>query len=312
MAKVDIYTKILGLKDIHRIIDEFRNTLVDTNRSYNYFVDWSKVKQHTEKYNVEINILNSLVGEGNIEKKLAELLSRYPEVLPVLPLIIAVRELEMKILEGEKKEINDVKQFNFEKKKNLSKEEISKIIHFCRKTGIISLFKDFRLKHLRDYLLGIEVGMDTNARKNRSGIAMELAVKPILENLKNEISSLEIIFQKKFKYIEKNYNINIPPHLSNRKFDFVIKKKNLLINVEVNYYSGQGSKPQEIVDSYINRKNELSSSNWEFIWITDGPGWKGGINQMYKAFEEMDYVLNLNFIKRGILSEILKFLITNH
>jgi len=312
MAKVDIYTKILGLKDIHRIIDEFRNTLVDTNRSYNYFVDWSKVKQHIEKYNVEINILNSLVGEGNIEKKLAELLSRYPEVLPVLPLIIAVRELEMKILEGEKKEINDVKQFNFEKKKNLSKEEISKIIHFCRKTGIISLFKDFRLKHLRDYLLGIEVGMDTNARKNRSGIAMELAVKPILENLKNEISSLEIIFQKKFKYIEKNYNINIPPHLSNRKFDFVIKKKNLLINVEVNYYSGQGSKPQEIVDSYINRKNELSSSNWEFIWITDGPGWKGGINQMYKAFEEMDYVLNLNFIKRGILSEILKFLITNH
>jgi len=312
MAKVDIYTKILGLKDIHRIIDEFRNTLVDTNRSYNYFVDWSKVKQHIEKYNVEINILNSVVGEGNIEKKLAELLSRYPEILPVLPLIIAVRELEMKILEGEKKEINNVKQFNFEKKKNLSKEEISKIIHFCRKTGIISLFKDFRLKHLRDYLLGIEVGMDTNARKNRSGIAMELAVKPILENLKNEISSLEIIFQKKFKYIEKNYNINIPPHLSNRKFDFVIKKKNLLINVEVNYYSGQGSKPQEIVDSYINRKNELSSSNWEFIWITDGPGWKGGINQMYKAFEEMDYVLSLNFIKRGILSEILKFLITNH
>jgi len=74
---------------------------------------------------------------------------------------------------------------------------------------------------------------------------------------------------------------------------------------EVNYYAGAGSKPEEIVDSYINRKNELLDSGWKFIWITDGNVWKGSESQLLKAFNEMDFVMNINFINQGILKKAL-------
>ncbi len=90
------------------------------------------------------------------------------------------------------------------------------------------------------------------------------------------------------------------------KFDYAVKTTGGWFNIEVNFYSGQGSKPQEIVDSYINRNNELKQSKWQFIWITDGMGWKSGVNQLSKAFKEMDYVLNISFAKSGMLQEILK------
>jgi len=155
---------------------------------------------------------------------------------------------------------------------------------------------------LRDFLLGVETGIDTNARKNRSGNAMESLVDPIL----NGIEEISMFKQKTFKYLKEEKNIDIPERLLNRKFDYVIIYKNKYFNMEVNYYDGQGSKPQEIVDSYTNRKNELSREKWNFIWLTDGVGWKTGTNQINNAFKDMDYVLNVEFARKGVLREILK------
>lgn len=90
-----------------------------------------------------------------------------------------------------------------------------------------------------------------------------------------------------------------------RKFDFVVRSGDKYFNIEVNYYSGQASKPQEIVDAYINRNNELKTSGWEFIWITDGDGWRHGTNQLSKAFKEIDYVLNVSLSQKGFLQDIL-------
>jgi len=78
------------------------------------------------------------------------------------------------------------------------------------------------------------------------------------------------------------------------------------VNIEVNYYSGAGSKPEEIVDSYINRHNELVSNDWGFIWVTDGNVWRGSESQLMKAFNELDYVLNIDLVQRGMLFEALK------
>ncbi|WP_049774928.1 DpnII family type II restriction endonuclease [Thermoanaerobacterium thermosaccharolyticum] len=94
--------------------------------------------------------------------------------------------------------------------------------------------------------------------------------------------------------------------VKNRKADFIIiKNGNKVVNIEVNFYSGTGSKPQEIVDSYIERQNELKENGFEFIWITDGIGWKGQKNQLHKGFERVNYLLNLYFVRKGLLEEIL-------
>ncbi len=303
MANLKVYKEALGLKNIDEILQAFRDSLLDTNKSFNYFVNWQKIKQNVEKFNVEINILNSLVGSKNIKSALSKLLLRYPEVISVFPIIIAVREQEIKLIDDSD---NFTKSFHFKKQKKLTDDDIQAAVHFCNKSGILDLFTDIKIRNLKDYILGVEVGMDTNARKNRSGIAMELAVKPTIDALKREIPALDIEFQKTFKFIAKKYKTPISQNLANRKSDFVIRKDNTFINIEVNYFDGQGSKPQEIVDSYINRQNELLGAGWKFIWITDGRGWRDGTNQIKKGFLEIDYLLNLDFARRGLLNKAIK------
>ncbi len=197
-------------------------------------------------------------------------------------------------------------EFIFTPREKLSNEEIDSIIKFCEKSGIFYLFEDTHIKNIEDYIFGVEVGMDTNARKNRSGHAMETLLEPEFQRLKEKYG-FDMIPQKQFKTLLKEYPyLKIPPELKDRKFDFVFIKGNRTINIEVNYYAGSGSKPQEIVDSYINRMNELKAYGWDFIWITDGDGWTAGKNQIRKAFEKQNYVLNINFIRKGMLEAIVK------
>ena len=125
-----------------------------------------------------------------------------------------------------------------------------------------------------DYLLGVEVGLDTNARKNRSGLFLETLVDETLRELSSRHPNLVVINQKTFGYVEEKYDIIIPPTLRDRKFDFAIINQGKATTIEVNFYSGTGSKPSEIVSSYINRGEVLAAAGWKFVWLTDGMGWK--------------------------------------
>jgi len=269
--------------------------------TFSYFCDWDKIKENVAKYTYEINILNYLIGASDIKVKLCEILKKNPETLKVLPLIIAVRDLDIAVIRDPANPIASFKKYSFNKK-SLSDSEIKEAVSFCDNSGILSLFSEFKIKDLRDYLLGVETGLDTNARKNRSGSAMEALVAPILSKIRN----VQIYSQKTFKSISDIKGIPKCVGMEERKFDYIIKTASLCYNVEVNYYSGPGSKPQEIVDSYINRNNELIRSGWGFIWITDGAGcWRNQVNQIKKAFNNIDYVLNLSFAQSGLLQDIL-------
>jgi type II restriction enzyme len=298
MNHLDLYKRFFNKNTLEGIVKHFQNTLLESNMTYSYFCNWEKIKQNIDKYRYEINILNYIVGQNNPKEKLKEILRKNPKTLQVIPLIIAVRDLNIAVIEDPEKPIETLKKYDFGKA-SLSDTEITEILSFCEHSCILDLFSE--IKNLNDFLLGVETGLDTNARKNRSGTAMELLIYPILKKIKD----IEIYSQKKFGYVADLNKIKINDGLRSRKFDYVIKTPKKYFNVEVNYYAGQGSKPQEIVDSYINRNNELNGSGWGFIWISDGPGWKKGINQLTKAFSQMDYVLNVSFAKSGILEKIL-------
>ncbi|NLX85720.1 MAG: restriction endonuclease [Clostridiales bacterium] len=301
------YGKRLGTDSLEDTIERFHETIIDTNRSYNFFVNWEKVEQHVDKYKIEISILDSLIGSRNFNKDLENILKKYPEVLPVIPILIAVRDARLKVIRDFSDADTDIMEYNFTERK-LSELEIRVLIEFFEKTGLKNFFENLSTKSIRDYVTGVEVGMDTHARKNRSGDSMELVIKPFIEkiNLKHDNRYI-ILFQKNFNYLQKNFGIKVSASIRNRKADFILinADKDRVVNIEVNFYSGTGSKPQEIVDSYINRQEELKENGFEFIWITDGYGWKGQKNQIEKGFRKVNYLLNLHFVRKGLLEDIL-------
>lgn len=301
------YGKRLGTGNLEETIERFHETIVDTNRGYNFFVDWEKVERHVNKYKIELSILDSLIGSCNFNNDLENILKKYPEVLPVIPILIAVRDAHLKVIRDFSDADTDIMEYNFTERK-LYEQEIKVLIEFFDKTGLKNFFEKLSTKSIRDYVTGVEVGMDTHARKNRSGDSMELVIKPFIEriNLKHGNRYI-ILFQKKFHYLEKKFGIKVSAAIRNRKADFILMNtdKGRVVNIEVNFYSDTGSKPQEIVDSYINRQKELKENGFEFVWITDGYGWKGQKNQIEKGFRKVNYLLNLHFVRKGLLEDIL-------
>jgi len=301
-----LYLKVLKVDSSEAVINKFYDTLIDTNRGYNFFVDWDKVKRNVEQFKIEFNILNTLIGSEDFDSDLKKILTKYHQVLPAIPILLAIRAQRFKVVKDFIDDDSDTVTYDFRKRK-LSSEEIDSIIKFFEKTGLKRFFLEISSKSIQDYVTGVEVGMDTNARKNRSGSAMEMVLKPIVEDIiARQKSPYIVLFQKQFKYLEKNFDIKVNPSIRNRKADFiVIKDKSKVINIEANFFSGSGSKPQEIVDSYIERQNELRENGFEFIWITDGVGWKEQKNQIEKGFTKIDYLLNLHFVRMGLLEEFL-------
>ncbi|MDI6844918.1 MAG: type II restriction endonuclease [Candidatus Saccharicenans sp.] len=303
--KVNIYEDFLKLKSLDEIKAYFFESLLKTNHSCEFFVDWRKIRNRVKKLNIELSILNALIRNQNFDDTLREILKKYPSVLPCIPLLLAVRKREIKTIDDFFADDKDIVIYEF-KERQLSDEDIENILRFFDKTGLKKFLMELATFSIQDYLYGIEVGIDSNARKNRSGNVAEEIVKKIIENnCKDLKEKMTFISQRKFKDLA-GVAQKIPKNLENRRFDFVVLKSDKSINIEVNFYNEGGSKPQEIVDSYINRNNELKRAGWEFIWITDGPGWNKGKNQLEIAFDLIDYVLNLKMAKIGLLKKILE------
>ena len=147
--------------------------------------------------------------------------------------------------------------------------------------------------------------MDTNARKNRSGLFLEKMVTETLGELSVRNSELVFIEQKSFGHVENEYNVKIPASLRDRKFDYVVINRGKATNIEVNFYSGTGSKPSEIVSSYTDRNRVLTSVGWKFVWLTDGQGWKKMQRPLHIGVENIEYVINAQLLRKGILEKII-------
>jgi len=163
--------KELGFESFEEYINSFFSTLMPSNKTYEYFVDWQKVRRDVQKYVKELSLLNSLTKISSEKRKdhLKELLTEYPETAKVIPMLIAERAKDNKINIFDP-ELETFIIYDFSSTA-LDIGVVTKIVEFCEKTGILALFDD--IKDLYDYLLGVEVGLDSNTRKNRSGEIFE-------------------------------------------------------------------------------------------------------------------------------------------
>jgi len=300
MADIDFYKKHLNLSTVDEICRALSDTLIETNYTYDFFVNWQKVTKNRDTFKYEIALLKSLKNSTNPVASLRDLLVKYPEVIKVIPILLACRDGLLKVLNSIETGLQ-YQTFDFTKKMYDAKE-IDGIVEFTRNSGLLDML--CQMDSATDYLLGVEVGLDTNARKNRSGLFLEKMVTETLKELSARNSSMIFVEQKRFGYVEDEHGINIPSTLRDRKFDYAVINNGKATNIEVNFYSGTGSKPSEIISSYINRGEVLSSAGWKFVWLTDGMGWKKMKNPLHVGVENMDYVINAHLLRKGLLEKI--------
>lgn len=161
-----------------------------------------------------------------------------------------------------------------------------------------------QVKNLVDYVMGVEVGLDSNGRKNRSGTAMENLVEAYIKDLCKNYN-YDYMSQAMPKAIKEKWNLEVKVDKANRRFDFAIKTDKKLFLVETNYYGGGGSKLKATAGEYKTLQDLITSDGHELIWITDGLGWTTASKPLKETFEHNSYLLNLTMIQDGILEDIL-------
>ncbi|GAB4127969.1 MAG: type II restriction endonuclease [Ignavibacteriales bacterium] len=284
------------------LFEEITSSFKDKITQWNYFVNWKKVLQNIEPIERELNLLNYLIGKKDLHTETVELLLKYPDTIKAIPLLLAIREKSLEVLIDTRKFI--YRKFDFSKK-SYSEVDIKTFADFILKSGLGELLQDKKIKNLVDYVTGVEVGLDSNGRKNRGGTLMENLVEEFIRDSCYELG-IEYMPQATAKKIKNKWNIDVKVDKSSRIIDFAINKNGKLYFIEVNFYGGGGSKLKSTATEYIRMNEYWNNQGIEFIWITDGAGWKSTLKPLREYFDKADYLLNLEMLRNGVLKRILK------
>lgn len=276
----------------------FISTLKNSIKTWDYFVNWNKVFSNSSEIEIVLNKLNYLLGKDNLKEEFIRLYSSNPDIIKAFPVLLAVREKELEIYDKEDK---TSQFFNFSKKDKNAEE----YYEFFEKSGIINLFKDKKIKNLVDYTIGVEVGLDSNGRKNRGGQLMESIVEAFVSDFCKE-KGFKYIAQAKATEIKAKWNMTVKVDKSERSFDFAIfnPKTNNIKLIETNFYNGGGSKLKAVCGEFKSLYTELKEQNIDFIWVTDGLGWHTTKRPLEETYNHNDYVFNLTSLEKGVLKQL--------
>lgn len=294
--------KTLNFKNEDLLFDKITKSFKEKITKWDYFVNWKKVFINVELFEKELNILNYLIGKSDLKTEARKLFKEYPQVIRAIPTLIAVREGAIEIL-------IDSKNFKYKYLDffdvDFDDEKLNDYVDFIINTGLGAIISDKKIKNLVDYATGVEVGLDSNGRKNRGGTLMESLVEEFVSDT-CENSGLKYMAQANAKKIKEQWGLNIVVDKSSRNLDFAINKKGKLYFIECNFYGGGGSKLKSTATEYIEMNRYWNKQGIEFIWITDGAGWRSTLKPLREYFDKADYLLNLEMLKESTLSLILK------
>ncbi len=277
--------------------------------TYDYYVDFNKVHKNVDEIKIELNILNSLIGSKNIKDDFVNIIKKYPDTLKVIPILLAKREKEIYCQDENG---GYLYKFNFEVLNgeeyypNSHKFKIyNQYCYFMEKTGLFDLLENHLINNLVDYVTGIETGLDSNGRKNRGGHLMENLVEKYIQEA-GFVKDVNYFKEMYLVDIEKKWNIDLSV-LSNqgkaaKRFDFVVKTEKLIYAIETNFYTSGGSKLNETARSYKMLSQEAETvADFEFIWFTDGIGWKSARGNLRETFEMMEHIYSIDDMEQGIM-----------
>mgnify|MGYP002624038910 CR=1 FL=1 len=262
----------------------FMSQLRETNATLDFYCDFPKIAKNVADIEISLNTLNYLIGKEDLNAAVEALWNRDKRVFEVMDILIATRKKD------DKKYIdNDGSMHSI----HSLLTSIDGVMKFIEDTGLDKVFKNKEVKDLVDYVFGVETGLDTNARKNRSGNITETLVARILGNA--GIAYREQVSSKEFPAIAAALGAD------QKIFDFAITANGITYLIEVNFYSGGGSKLNEVARSYTDVAPKVNGvSGFEFVWITDGIGWNSARNKLEEAFAAIPSIYNLTTISEFI------------
>ena len=256
--------------------DVFLSQLKETNATLGFFTDFSKVSSSVAKIEVKLNQLNYLIGKDNLHAAVELVYNENPKAFEVLDILVAVRKKDKKLVLNEKLQPVLLKSYF---------NDVDSICTYIEGTGLGDVFRSKKITNLVDYVFGVEVGLDTNARKNRSGKLMAEAVAKVF-------TEANVVYEEEVNSTTFNDLKGLGKDL--KRFDFVIRKKDKIFLIETNFYNDGGSKPNEVARSYSDIAPKINANNkYEFVWITDGQGWLSAKNKLEEAYGIIPRVYNL-------------------
>ena len=301
----------MNLLNYHKLPSEerlgkFLSTLSITNRTPEYYVNWSKVNRETKKYELELNTLNYLIGKDDIYSEALHLFTKQPNLLKAIPSLIASRDKVLDILTIDNDDNMSFEQLNF---KTIDASRIDDYMKFIEKSGLLKFLQRHANRSLVDYVYGVETGLDSNARKNRSGKTMEGILERYVSRISKE-QKLEWQAQATAKFIKNEWGIEVPVDKSERRFDVAVysKEKHKVWLLETNYYGGGGSKLKSVAGEFTELSQFVvtSDDDVEFVWVTDGQGWLTAHLPLAEAFSHITNVFNLEMLREGFLAELFR------
>lgn len=274
--------------------ESFISQLSETNATLDYFTDFRKIISNINLISIKLNQLNYLIGKDDLKLAVEELFEENHKVFEVLDILIAVRKNKNAKTLNRKSEIVELDSYF---------ETPGKIYEFIEDTGLGEIFRNKNITNLVDYVFGVEVGLDTNARKNRGG-----------ENMSKTVS---FFFDKANFFYKKEVNSTEFPEITSlgsdlKRFDFAIKTSVKTYLIETNFYNGGGSKLNEVARASSDVAPKINQyPGFEFVWITDGKGWLSAKNKLKEAYSIIPSVYNLSnldtFVEKLIKEIVIHF-----
>ncbi len=259
----------------------FLSQLQTTNQTLDFFCDFDKINQNVQEIKLSLCTLNSLIGASDMRAAVEAIWRRDKSAFSVMDILIAVRS------EGKKAVLNSLNQCVI---LDSMFQSVDGVMEFLDGTGLKELFQQRKIQNLVDYVFGIETGLDTNARKNRSGHIMEDIVDGILT--RNRIKHRKEVYSNEWNALTRALGSD------EKRFDFVVETSKKVYLIEVNFYSGGGSKLNEVARSYSDIAPKINAvPGFEFVWITDGIGWNLAKNKLEEAYNIIPKLYNLTNIK---------------
>lgn len=280
-------------------LSQFRQSIA----TYGYYVDFRKVVAKAKERKAELHLMNSLIGEPNIEDEFKRLVNAYPAILKCIPILLAVRSSE---IYGRCPSSSQGQWYCFSDAENSLEEYCS----FMAETGLFELISKHLVNNIYDYVVGVEAGLDSNGRKNRGGHLMEDLVEGFLKKA-NVRYRKEMLASE----VEREYGVDLSAITNNgktkKRFDFVVKTPTCVYGIETNFYqsdrdfSGGGSKLNETARSYKMLALEaMSIRNFKFVWFTDGGAWHNARNNLRETFDVLPTMYNIKELEDGIASTL--------
>ena len=265
---------------MERNFNIFFSQLQETNQTLDFFCDFEKISNHVNDIKLILCMLNSLIGTTDLRKSIETIWTRDKSAFSIMNILIAVRSNGKKsILDSNGNCIILNRLF----------ESVDGIMEYLENTGLANIFTEGKIKNLVDYVFGIETGLDSNARKNRSGHIMENMIADIFT--KNGIAFRQEVYSTEWTEIQQALGDD------KKRFDFVIKSASTTYLIEANFYNGGGSKLNEVARSFMEIAARINSvKGFEFIWITDGTAWKAAKDKLKEAYSKIPGMYNLTNI----------------